>query len=223
MRVAALGSRGVRVAALVAAGLAASAYGMWQWETRSSVQTGMRLLTHGDGPAAVRALLHAVADAPEDPHAHYYLGLAYARMGQDGAALNQLEDAVRLAPNDARFHDGLGRVRRAAGDPDLALAEFEAAAGAEAREPRYQVHAAGVLLDEGRVGSAIERLHRAVELAPESPEVHLVLAEALRRLGDRASMVREYQEAGRLAGDRAIGEVARQELRSAELDGAHER
>jgi Flp pilus assembly protein TadD len=210
--------RALGVAVLIAVGLIAAGYVVWQERSRPSVEAAARLLDEGDQRAALRALLAAVAATPTDARAHYYLALAYARIGQHEGALHQMREAVRLAPNDARFHNGLGQAYRETGDLELARGEFEKAIDANRGTPRYQVDLAGVLLDEGLVKPAIEALRRAVAVTPHSAELHILLAQALCRAGDRDATTHEYREAVRTAGDQPIAEVARQELRAALLD-----
>src|SRR5439155_944603 len=79
------------------------------WRGRLAVTRATRLIDDGDYTAAIRTLLGPVAATPRDARVHYYLGLAYARLGVPRGALNQLSDAVRLAPGDARVHDALGQ------------------------------------------------------------------------------------------------------------------
>src|SRR2546430_2478448 len=154
------------------------------WGGRLAVTGATRLIDDGDYTAAIRTLLGAVAATPRDARVHYYLGLAYARLGVPRGALNQLSDAVRLAPGDARVHDALGQALRAVGDPRAARREFEEAA----------------------------RLGQAVHLKPRSAEIRLLRAAALRRAGDVNGMAREYTEVRRLAPAGPLGEFARQAL-----------
>src|SRR5213080_5073862 len=139
------------------------------WRGRQSVTEAARLIDAGDYASAIRTLLGAVAAAPRDARAHYYLGLAYARLGVPAGALNQLSDAVRLAPDDPRVHDALGQTFRELGDSRAARREFEAAAHLDPSDPRSQVDLAGLLLDQGQPTAAVERLRRAVRLKPRSP------------------------------------------------------
>ena len=212
--------RGDRVAGLLmlgslavaAGGVVALAVEIPVWRGRPSVAHAVRLLDDGDYASAIRTLLAAVAAAPRDARAHYYLGVAYARLGVPAGALNQLSDAVRLAPDDPRVHDALGQTFRELGDSRAARREFEAAAHLDPSDPRSQVDLAGLLLDQGQPTAAVERLRRAVRLKPRSPEIRLLLATALRRAGDRDGMVHEYIEVRRLAAGRPLGEIARQAL-----------
>lgn len=200
--------------AAVAAGIVALTIAGAQWRARGSVEDGAELIAEGQYSSAVRVLLPEVAAAPNEALAHYYLGLAYSRIGVRHGALSHLTEAVRLAPYEGRFHDGLGRAYRAMGDASSALAEFEAAARLDPGAPRYEVDLAGALLDDGQVDAAIDRLRHAVQLQPRSPELRLFLATTLKRAGDRDGMIREFDAANRLAGAGPLAEMARQELRA---------
>ncbi len=204
------------IAVVVAVGVVALGSGVSRWRAHRWIQNGARLLSQNDYSSAVRALLPAVVAAPGDADAHYYLGLAYSGMGLDEGALNQLEEAVRLAPGEARVHASLGQAYRKAGATTNALAQYEQAVRLDPGEPRYQVALGGLLLDEDHLPEAVERLRRAEQGRPHSPEIHLLLADTLRRLGDREGMSGEYREVIRLAGESALGELARQEARSAD-------
>jgi Flp pilus assembly protein TadD len=198
--------------AVAAGGVVALALDGPPWRGRYSVAHAARLIDDGDYASAIRTLLGAVAAAPRDARAHYYLGLAYARLGVPTGALSQLTDAVRLAPGDPLVHDALGQTFRELGDSSAARREFEAAARLDPGDARAQVDLAGLLLDQGQPTAAVEQLRRAVRLRPRSAEIRLLLATALRRAGDLNGMVREYIEVRRLAAGRPLGEIARQAL-----------
>ena len=97
-------------AAVIATVLAATAYGASEWHSHQPVSAGASLIARGDYSRAVRTLLPAVAAAPGNARAHYYLGLAYARIGIRQGAISHFREAVRLEPDGARFHAELGRA-----------------------------------------------------------------------------------------------------------------
>jgi len=196
----------------VAVGASVVARALPAWGDRHAVTRAARLIDDGDYATAIRTLLGAVAAAPRDARAHYYLGLAYARLGVATGAMNQLSDAARLAPGDARVHDALGQTLRVVGARRAARREFEEAARLDPGEARYHVDLAGLLLDAGQPAAAAERLRQAARLKPRSVEIRLLLATALRRAGDMNGMAREYTEVRRLAPSGPLGELARQAL-----------
>ena len=102
------------------AGVIALAAGLGQWHAYSLDEQGRALVAEGDFLPAVRVLLQAVAQAPGDARAHYYLGLAYAGIGLCGAAWIHLEEAARLAPAYGRLRTGPGPAcRDSATQPDV--------------------------------------------------------------------------------------------------------
>ncbi len=155
--------------------------GIVHWRTRRLVDDGAALVSEGRYVPAARSLLEAVSTTPGDARAHYYLGLAYAGLGQETAALRHTEDAVRLSPS----------------------------------EPEYETGLAMILLDAGRDREALAHLHHAADLRPGACDIRLLLADALRRAGDRDEMVHEYRVAVRLGGGSALGALAREQLKAA--------
>ncbi|OLC16144.1 MAG: hypothetical protein AUH29_05945 [Candidatus Rokubacteria bacterium 13_1_40CM_69_27] len=212
----------VTLGALTAAAAIVVAFvlGVARWQSPASVDDGVRSISDGHYSSAVRTLLAAVAQAPADARAHYYLGLAYAHLGVQTGAISQFQDAVRLVPREPKFHAGLGRAYREVGDRPAARGELEEAVRLDPDEPRYQIGLAGILLDDGQGAAAIVRLRRAARLRPRAAEVHLLLATVLDRAGDRSATVQEYDETRRLAGEGPLGEIAHQALRAA---GSRER
>ena len=112
--------RWVAVGLATLAGVIVLAVALGQWHAYSLDEQGRALVAEGDFLPAVRVLLHAVAQAPDDARAHYYLGLAYAGIGLCGAAWIHFEEAARLAPGYGRLRAGLGQAcRGSATPPDL--------------------------------------------------------------------------------------------------------
>jgi Flp pilus assembly protein TadD len=184
--------------AAVTVALVFAAYG---WQSRRALSRGIRMVGEGDYRAAIQPLIRAVAAAPGNAEAHFYLGMAYLGAGVRAGAIAHLVEAVRAEPHDARFHDGLGRAYRDAGAEALALREFVEATRLDPNEPRYDVDLAGHLLGAGRAREAAEWLRRAVALNPRSVELRLLFATALKRAGDREGVLREYTGVSRQARD----------------------
>jgi len=90
----------VTAGALVVLASTAIVLGMPWWQARRELAHGVELVTAGRYQAAARTLVRAVAARPGDARAHYYLGLAYSRLGLRDGARHQLADAARLAGDD---------------------------------------------------------------------------------------------------------------------------
>jgi Flp pilus assembly protein TadD len=94
----------------MAAALTALLLAVGRWPIDSLAEQGRALVAEGQYTPAVRMLSRAVAEAPDDAGAHYYLGLAYAGLGLCGAASLHLGEAMRLAPSQGFPAAGPGRA-----------------------------------------------------------------------------------------------------------------
>jgi tetratricopeptide (TPR) repeat protein len=146
-------------------------------------------------------------------------GAALLAEGQYVFAARTLAQAVALAPDDARAHFQLGLAYAELGERAAALGHFEDAVRLAPKRAQYEVGLAGLLLDDGRFPQAIPHLRAALALEPHAADIRLLMAETLRRAGDRAGMTQEYRTAMRLAGATALGALAREQLHDAEAAG----
>jgi len=181
-----------------------------RWVMDRPLDHATRSLAAGDARAAARALLPVVAERPEDPVTHYYLGLAYIRSGLPAVAIGQLSEAARLQPRDARVRSALGEAYRAVGTPGPALREFLEAVALDPGDPSYRAEAGTMLLNDGRVDEALAQLREAVRLRPSAADVHVLLSLALCRAGDAAGMQHELRAAAGIAAAEPLGELAHQ-------------
>ena len=161
----------VRIAAVGALGAAmiALALGIAAWRSRGLVETGAALVSDEAYLPAARVLTRAVVAAPRDARAHYYLGLAYAGLGQDEAALRHAQDAVRLAPREPAYEAGLASVLLDGGRVDEAVGHLRRAAEIAPRSADIRLLFADTLRRAGDV-DGMEREYRiAMHLARGGP------------------------------------------------------
>jgi len=148
------------VATVVALGL-----GVGAWRARGLVDSGASLVLDGAYLPAARQLTRAVVAAPRDARAHYYLGLAYAGLGQHAAALSHARDAVRLAPRDPQYEAGLATVLLDAGRVGEAVPHLRRAAELEPRSADIRLLLADTLRRAGDVNGMEEQYRIAMHLA----------------------------------------------------------
>jgi tetratricopeptide (TPR) repeat protein len=174
------------------------------------------------GAGALVAALLAVTVAGLGPWRARLLtkdGAALLSQGRYVSAARTLAQAVALAPADAHAHFQLGLAYAELGERAAALGHFEDAVRLAPRRAQYEIGLAGLLLDAGRFPEAIPHLRAALALEPHAADIRLLMAETLRRAGDRAGMSQEYGTALRLAGATALGALAREQLHDAEAAG----
>ena len=86
------------------------------------------LLSLGAGPAvavekpgALRELKQAVTSNPQDPQAHYALGLKYESLGKTKQAIGEYNKALSLKPDDVKVLYSLGRLMGELGEVEPAI------------------------------------------------------------------------------------------------------
>lgn len=129
----------------------------------------------------VQAITHygrAITEFPDDAEAHIHLGLGLLEVGRLDDALKVYTRAYQLAPDDpipleksADTLERMGRLREAA---------------------QQYVNVAEVYLGQRDLNKAIANWERATHLTPGLIAIHLKLAQAYERIGDKKRAIHEY-------------------------------
>jgi tetratricopeptide (TPR) repeat protein len=136
------------------------------------------------GPATptLRELKQTVAAKPQDPQAHYSLGLKYESLGQTKKAIAEYRKSLSLKPDNDKALYSLGRLMATAGEPDQAVKIIQQAVklnpkSVEARSLLGAVYnqQAIALLQQGNLDAARQALEAGIQ-AKGNPAV----TEALR-------------------------------------------
>jgi tetratricopeptide (TPR) repeat protein len=75
----------------------------------------------GQNPPTLRELKQAVAANPQDPQAHYSLGLKYESLGKTKKAIDEYRKSLSLKPGNDKVLYSLGRSMATLGEPDKAI------------------------------------------------------------------------------------------------------
>ncbi len=134
------------------------------------------LLSLAVGPAAAGKnfrlweLKQAVAANPQDPQAHYNLGMKYESLGKTKQAVAEYKQVLKLKPNDGKALYGLGRALGALGESGQAIEILEQAVklnpkAVEARSllaAAYNQQGTG-FMEQGNLGAAREALEAGLQ------------------------------------------------------------
>ena len=131
--------------------------------------TGIDCLNGGDFTAACRHLSVALAAAPDNGDALYYLAVAEARSGRLERA-EELLEAARERRDDADVNSALGNVYRLGGRLVKAVACYRRALAMNSGHVAALTNLGLCLRDQGVPARALSVLDRALALAPDSVE-----------------------------------------------------
>lgn len=134
------------------------------------------------------------------------LAKEYVAMGdeclQEGwdieAALANFDKAISLSPELSHAHISRGKALAAMQQYDEALEAFRHAAALDPTDRHALVEGGKLATATGDIADALDLLLRAVELAPDVPEVHEALADAYEKSGDESSALLHRTQARRL-------------------------
>lgn len=92
-----------------------------------SLKKGMALIDAGQYLGALKELLEADKNAPDDPVINYYLGLAYHGRGLRDMAMQHFQKAVSLKPDYSEAHNYVGAIYMDMGQWENAIVSFDKA------------------------------------------------------------------------------------------------
>ena len=142
-----------------------------------------------------------VAKCPNNPRAHYSLGVALGQAGRIEEAIAHYEQALRLKPDYADAHYNLGNALRKGGKGQDAVEHLEQAIRINPDYAEAHDNLGNVLLQEGKVSDAIAHYEQALRIKPDLAEAHNNLGVALEQAGRVQEAIRHYEQALRIKPD----------------------
>jgi len=147
------------------------------------IDLGLTALELGRTQQALVALARAVELQPDSALAWHALGNVHRANGEIEASEGAFRKAVALAPDYGSAWVNLGVVLRLLGRPDQAITCFERAGRAGYVGAELSDVLAGALLDNGRLGDALEEARRLTRDYPDFVPGHVTLAHLLWEYG----------------------------------------
>ncbi|HUI06611.1 MAG TPA: tetratricopeptide repeat protein [Verrucomicrobiae bacterium] len=142
--------------------------------------------------------IHAVAEFPNDPASHYYLGVALGKVGRIQEEIAQYEQALRIDADYAPAHYGLGNISFRTGNVQQAIRHYEQALRVNPNFAEAQYNWGVALAQQGRVKEAVWHWEEALRIKPDYAEAHYNLGKALREMGKVDGAIEQYEQTLRI-------------------------
>lgn len=168
-------------------------------EAEQYVEYGVQARLDGDWDAAKASAQAALRLEPDNPDAHYLLGIILLSRGDVSTALTHFDAAASHGPEQGRIHFSRGEALAAAGRLGEAAESFERAVGLDSRMGDWWRCLGQALLGLGRFAEAADVFRRASEAIPSDPLLRWMRGEALAHLGQEAAASGAFVEAWELA------------------------
>ena len=140
---------------------------------------------------AIKWIETALQEKPDDPQAHYNLGIALKDVGRLDDAAIHFQQCVDLDSNNVEAFNALGNILRIQDQHDRAVTCFERALAIQPTHADSRRNFSLVANDLGAVANklghshdAIDHFRRAVELADSNSEAHINLGITLEQTGN---------------------------------------
>jgi tetratricopeptide (TPR) repeat protein len=167
---------------------------------------------------AVRLLAPMVERAPRFAEARYLLSLAYLASNEPTSAIAQLEELQRQVPDNTLTRFRLAVAYSRGGRPREALAQLDPLAKAMEKTADYQVERGHALLLMGRFDEALAAASAAQRLAPQSPQIYLLMGQIQARRRDVKAARQMFARAAELDATYVPARLALGQLSLAEKD-----
>ncbi|MGE4158605.1 MAG: tetratricopeptide repeat protein [Planctomycetota bacterium] len=142
-----------------------------------------------------------VDKAPNNPRAHYSLGVVIGEMeGRLNDALQCYEEALRLEPSYIDAHNNIGNILSKLGRDKDACIHFEFVLTKRSMDAEARANYALSLAKHGRTNDAIEQYERALIINQNMPVVHYNLAVIYNKVGNTEMAKRHYDSYKILSG-----------------------
>ncbi len=167
------------------------------WSHIRDVSLGFTDSREQDLAAALTAARRAVGLNPSDSAAHSLLSCACMFTGATDLSISEAEQAVQLNPSDSIAYMSLGNQLSLAGRAEEGIPFLDKAFRLNPYDPQmsfYLCFMSRANLTARRYDEAIEWAHKSIQLRPDAPEPHLLLAVALGHLGRIGEAQEELQE-----------------------------
>lgn len=143
-------------------------------------------------------LEQSIKENPNDPIAHYQLGVVHDQLGNNNDALNYLLEATRQDPKYPQPYNSLGNTHRNLNNFEEAEAAYAQAIQLDPAYAKAHYNLGSLYLKQGKVDVAIKEFQNANELKHNNAKTHIKLGDCYQAKGLNEKAKDAYQEAIRL-------------------------
>ena len=147
------------------------------------------------GKEALSAFQKVVELMPDDPEAHFNLGVVLKNLGQLDQAVTSYQRAVQLKPDYAEAHSNLGSTLKDLGRLDDAVASYRRALKIKPDSADTYNNLGIALKGLGQLNDAIASYRKAVALKPDFALAHYNLGNGQKDQGQLDAAVTSYRRA----------------------------
>lgn len=172
------------------------------------VQKGIDAIQSQDFAAAKAVLTEAESEAPKDPQAAFYLGVAYEGLGDTASAEKQYRKTLELDPKLVDASANLSAILVDSGKSKEALPIIESALKLEPKKSELLVNYALALGAEGKTDEALKAYDNAVQARPDALDLRLAYADLLAKSGKNNEALEQLRTAAKSDDPKLLGAVA---------------
>ena len=147
------------------------------------------------GKNALPAFQKASELMPNEPDAHYNLGVALKSLGLLADAAASYRRALKIKPDYAEAHSNLGNVLKDLGQLDDAVPSYRRALQLKPDSADAHNSLGAALKDLGQLDDAVASYRQALALKPDYADAHYNLGNVLKELGQLDAAVTSYRRA----------------------------
>jgi tetratricopeptide (TPR) repeat protein len=173
--------------------LQAGAAGVADWQAE-----GLKALDAKNYPAAIEALLKAVAADPNDYAKHFHLALAYSLDAKDQQAIAEYRKTLELKPGLPQALMNLAILLLRNNDSRAAVPLLRELRQSKPKDARVLAYLGDALLAQNQLGEAAEAYASALESEPKSASAELGLARVYARQGRLDDCAAHFRNAAAL-------------------------
>lgn len=163
-------------------------------DDQALILRGEILNVRGRSSEAVQPLEAAIKLNPQNPFAHYHLGLTLSATGDIQRASSELQAAIRLNPNLAQAYRALGALATRKGDADLLRQAADGLISTRPSLPDGYLMRAGANARTQPVAAQAD-LKKAIEVAPQDSRAYVAMGQLLLDQKKYAEADKFYEQA----------------------------